>query len=321
MATAASSTGWVLLFYHLADQGMISPWVRVETGDPLGHPSCQGGRATGKHVHVARKYNGEWLPADGPVPFTLGGWLVVADARNYYGSLVRGSEVVTSDSSGAQGVDDLEVRGAPVSSRRAWCGPGPDGLRIAGASMRLLDEAPTDPDQGVSRGPDGEGCAFHESAVLEEVLAVEGHEEVRRSLPRRGEHGRIAGMVGQVSGETQMRLHPAPRQCRTRTRSRSTATRGTAAGALRFERGVELIQHVPRLRRSEMAPDSPRRRSILAPPSSDQIPENNALVSRKILGLALVAVTFFAERAQHAFEGPTLLGQRARHPVGQRIHL
>lgn len=97
------STGWVIFYYHLADDGMISPWVRVETGDPLGHPSCQGGRATGKHVHVARKFNGEWLEADGPVPMTLGGWQVVADARNYYGSLVRGGEAVTSDSGGQRG--------------------------------------------------------------------------------------------------------------------------------------------------------------------------------------------------------------------------
>jgi len=97
------STGWVLLYYHLAAEGMIPPWVRVETGDPLGHPSCEGGRATGKHVHLARKYNGEWLAADGPVPFVLGGWTAVADARNYYGSLVRGGDVVTSDSGGGRG--------------------------------------------------------------------------------------------------------------------------------------------------------------------------------------------------------------------------
>ena len=82
---------------------MISPWVRVTAGDPPGHPSCQGGRATGKHVHMIRKYNGEWIAADGPVPFILSGWRVLADPRNYYGSLVRGDEVVTSDSSGARG--------------------------------------------------------------------------------------------------------------------------------------------------------------------------------------------------------------------------
>ena len=97
------STGWVLLYYHLAEAGMIASGTRVEAGDRLGHPSCQGGRSTGKHVHVARKYNGEWLAADGPVPFVLSGWRAVADERNYYGSLVRGAERVTSDSSGQQG--------------------------------------------------------------------------------------------------------------------------------------------------------------------------------------------------------------------------
>ena len=97
------STGWVLLYYHLADDGLIAFGTRVATGDSLGHPSCEGGRATGKHVHLARRYNGEWLLADGPIPFVLSGWRVVADERNYYGSLVRGDEQVTSDSSGRQG--------------------------------------------------------------------------------------------------------------------------------------------------------------------------------------------------------------------------
>jgi LasA protease len=97
------STGWVLVYYHLADNGLVTPGARVAEGDPLGHPSCQGGRATGKHVHMARRYNGEWMPADGPVPFILSGWLVVADPRNYYGSMSRDGQVVSSDSSGARG--------------------------------------------------------------------------------------------------------------------------------------------------------------------------------------------------------------------------
>ncbi len=97
------STGWVLVYYHLADDGLIAEGTLVEEGDALGHPSCEGGRSTGKHVHIARKYNGEWIPADGPVPFVLSGWRAVADERNYYGSLVRGAEAVTSDSSGQQG--------------------------------------------------------------------------------------------------------------------------------------------------------------------------------------------------------------------------
>jgi LasA protease len=97
------STGWVLFYYHVAEAGMVVAGTHVATGDRLGHPSCEGGRSTGKHVHVARKFNGEWLAADGPVPFVLSGWQAVADARNYYGALVRGAERVTSDSSGQQG--------------------------------------------------------------------------------------------------------------------------------------------------------------------------------------------------------------------------
>ena len=97
------TTGWVLVYYHLADDGLILEGTLVAEGDPLGHPSCEGGRSTGKHVHFARKYNGEWIAADGPIPFVLSGWRAIADERNYYGSLVRGAEQVTSDSSGQQG--------------------------------------------------------------------------------------------------------------------------------------------------------------------------------------------------------------------------
>jgi hypothetical protein len=97
------STGWVLVYLHLAEDGLILPGAQVVTGSQLGHPSCEGGRSTGKHVHLARKFNGEWLEADGPVPMVLSGWQAVADERSYYGSLVRGEEVVTSDSSGRSG--------------------------------------------------------------------------------------------------------------------------------------------------------------------------------------------------------------------------
>jgi murein DD-endopeptidase MepM/ murein hydrolase activator NlpD len=94
-------TGWVLLYYHLAGSDVVSAGVQVALDDPLGHPSCEGGRATGKHVHLARKYNGEWLAADGPLPFVLSGWRAVADSRNYYGSLVKDDLTVSSNSSGS----------------------------------------------------------------------------------------------------------------------------------------------------------------------------------------------------------------------------
>jgi murein DD-endopeptidase MepM/ murein hydrolase activator NlpD len=95
-------TGWVLVYYHLAQSELIPANTRVELDDPLGHPSCEGGRATGKHVHIARKYNGEWLAADGVAPFVLSGWQVVADDRNYQGVLVKGEQTVASNPSGTQ---------------------------------------------------------------------------------------------------------------------------------------------------------------------------------------------------------------------------
>jgi hypothetical protein len=84
----------VLFFFHLAQEGRIEEGVPVEPGDLLGHPSCEGGRATGTHVHVARKYNGEWLPAYGPLPFEFDGWRVEAGDELYQGTMVKGSKVV-----------------------------------------------------------------------------------------------------------------------------------------------------------------------------------------------------------------------------------
>ena len=59
---------------HVAERTVyLGTW--VENNTPLGHPSCEGGQATGTHVHIARKYNGEWLAADGPLPMVLSGWI------------------------------------------------------------------------------------------------------------------------------------------------------------------------------------------------------------------------------------------------------
>jgi LasA protease len=86
-------TGWVLFYFHIAENGIITAGTRVKAGDPLGHPSCEGGHATGTHVHLVRKYNGEWLPADGVVPevvpFVLGGWTTVRGDAPYAGRMTR----------------------------------------------------------------------------------------------------------------------------------------------------------------------------------------------------------------------------------------
>jgi hypothetical protein len=98
-------SGWVLLYLHIATEGrLVEAGDVVETGDSLGHPSCEGGIATGTHVHIARKYNGEWMTADGPIPFVLSGWTTHNGAAAYKGSLTKpGERVVTASSFSAPG--------------------------------------------------------------------------------------------------------------------------------------------------------------------------------------------------------------------------
>jgi murein DD-endopeptidase MepM/ murein hydrolase activator NlpD len=98
----SEATGWVLFYLHIAAKDRISEGAWVDAGTPLGHPSCEGGNATGTHVHVARKYNGEWMPADAPVPFVLGGWQAHAGSRAYEGALTRDGQVVSANPGGSR---------------------------------------------------------------------------------------------------------------------------------------------------------------------------------------------------------------------------
>lgn len=87
-------TGWVLFFFHVATEGRIPEGTIVARGDVLGFPSCEGGRATGTHIHVARKYNGEWIPAAGILAFVLDGWTTEIGTEPYEGTLTKGSKIV-----------------------------------------------------------------------------------------------------------------------------------------------------------------------------------------------------------------------------------
>jgi murein DD-endopeptidase MepM/ murein hydrolase activator NlpD len=89
-------TGWVLTFLHVAEQDRIPPGSWVDLDDQIGHASCEGGFSTGTHVHIARKYNGEWVPAAGPLPFNLGGWIAHAGAAAYKGTMTRGDVTLTA---------------------------------------------------------------------------------------------------------------------------------------------------------------------------------------------------------------------------------
>ena len=57
-------TGWIAMYLHISSSEIIAAGTRVEAGDRLGHPSCEGGFSTATHLHFARRYNGEWIPAD-----------------------------------------------------------------------------------------------------------------------------------------------------------------------------------------------------------------------------------------------------------------
>lgn len=89
-------TGWVLMYLHVGKKERIAAGSWVEAGDRLGHPSCEGGLSTGTHIHLARKYNGEWIVADGPLPFVLSGWTVHAGDKPYAGTMTRGDQVITA---------------------------------------------------------------------------------------------------------------------------------------------------------------------------------------------------------------------------------
>lgn len=93
----SEQTGWNLLYLHVANKDRVAKGQWVEANDLIGHASCEGGISTGTHLHFARKYNGEWITADGPLPFVLSGWRAVAGEKPYEGQLVNGDRVIQSD--------------------------------------------------------------------------------------------------------------------------------------------------------------------------------------------------------------------------------
>jgi murein DD-endopeptidase MepM/ murein hydrolase activator NlpD len=83
-------TGWSLIYLHIETRDRVEAGTYLQAGDRIGHPSCEGGISTGTHVHLARKYNGVWIEADGDIPFDLGGWIAASAGTSYNGSLTFG---------------------------------------------------------------------------------------------------------------------------------------------------------------------------------------------------------------------------------------
>lgn len=89
-------TGWVVFYFHIESRDRVPVGTELQTGDPVGHPSCEGGRTTGTHVHIARRYNGEWIPADSIIPFDMEGWVVHNGSYEYDGTLSKAGHTVTA---------------------------------------------------------------------------------------------------------------------------------------------------------------------------------------------------------------------------------
>jgi len=90
-------TGWVIYYLHLKDLQRALLGTELHAGDLIGYPSCEGGdHSTGTHVHIARKYNGEWILADSSTPFNLDGWIAHGGSNAYAGTLTKGTALVTA---------------------------------------------------------------------------------------------------------------------------------------------------------------------------------------------------------------------------------
>ncbi len=87
-------TGWSVLYLHVETRDRVVEGSTVKAGDKIGHPSCEGGVANAAHLHLARRYNGEWIPADGNVPFNLEGWISEGQGVEYNGYLRQNGRVV-----------------------------------------------------------------------------------------------------------------------------------------------------------------------------------------------------------------------------------
>jgi hypothetical protein len=81
-------TGLVVVYVHLGSAGRAAVGTNLAQGDIVGYPSCDGGVPTQTRVSVARRLDGEWLPADHPeAPLVLGGWTVIAGQASGEGYL------------------------------------------------------------------------------------------------------------------------------------------------------------------------------------------------------------------------------------------
>jgi murein DD-endopeptidase MepM/ murein hydrolase activator NlpD len=93
-------TGWVLIYQHMAEKERVQVGTWLDQDAPVGHPSCEGGQASGTHLHFTRKWNGEWLGVSDPFPLVLSGYQAFAGEGRYEGYLQNGDLIVSSSPNG-----------------------------------------------------------------------------------------------------------------------------------------------------------------------------------------------------------------------------
>ena len=85
-----AGTGWVHAYTHLAALERVPEGSSVNAGDPLGHPSCEGGPSALARVGFSRRLDGIWIPADAERdPLVMGGWAALKGDRDGSGWLAR----------------------------------------------------------------------------------------------------------------------------------------------------------------------------------------------------------------------------------------
>ena len=87
-------TGWVIFYLHIETRDRVPLGTYITAGQHIGHPSCEGGVSTGTHVHIARRYNGEWIAVNSNLPFIMDGWMAVDTGELYGGYLQKGDQVI-----------------------------------------------------------------------------------------------------------------------------------------------------------------------------------------------------------------------------------
>ena len=105
MATASSKPDGVSCICTSFEQDRVQAGRYLYSGDRIGHPSCEGGISNASHLHLVRKYNGEWLPADRNLPFELGGWVSSGDGSEYDGFLQWGARRLEAE----EGASELNI--------------------------------------------------------------------------------------------------------------------------------------------------------------------------------------------------------------------